>query len=303
MKNILAENLLRFGVKNLSESQKRKLQEQTEGGGAGAQLTNLGLPIPQETLAKADTEGLLGLGEYSTAFKQYAGDGGSGLIGKNLYLLKSFEVIPQTKDQAAGVAVQRLAPSTGVRSNNILPLPIKSIWTSRVAGSSYQGAVRAYFTTYQTSFNKTQLETNLAAWKQGNPSLQKISGVDLTNLITNPTNVNGVDVNKVKPVNTRGGITLRVNQKLDYDANIDMIMQYLTPTNLQGAYFTNIYDTIAKHYSAGQSKQRGDSTFLTVYTGVVKEGGVTETQMVGYMPQIWDVATQTAGEFNGVTFT
>ena len=31
MKNLLSENMLRFGTKNLSESQKRKLQEQTEG--------------------------------------------------------------------------------------------------------------------------------------------------------------------------------------------------------------------------------------------------------------------------------
>lgn len=39
MKNILAENLLRFGVKNLSDNDKLKLEQKTGGGGAVASTT------------------------------------------------------------------------------------------------------------------------------------------------------------------------------------------------------------------------------------------------------------------------
>jgi len=293
MKNILAENLLRFGVKNLSDDIKRKLQEQTEGGGAGAQLQNLGLSIQADALAIADTQGFLNLSEYETAFKKYAGANGANLVGKNLYLLKSFEVTPQTKSQQSGADVQRLSPVTGVRAQNISSLPIISLWTSYVAGSSYAGAVRVYFTTYPTAFSKSQLTTNLEAWKKENPSATIISQADLARVIEG----SAYDLPKVKSA----GIALNLKSEVEYVADVEELMKYLRPTNSVHSYFVNTVDTMTPQLNQrGQDpKQSIRSEFLPVYQYAMSSDGKSQNIM-GYMPQIWNPQTLQGGLIYGV---
>jgi hypothetical protein len=293
MKNILAENLLRFGVKNLSDDIKRKLQEQTEGGGAGAQLQNLGLSIDQKNLDLADSEGYLSINAYANAFKLYAGPAGSNLVGKNLYLLKSFEVTPQTKSQQAGADTQRLSPVTGVRAQNISSLPIKSLWTSLTAGSSYAGAVRVYFTTYNTSFSKSQFTTNFEAWKKANPGVNKITGSDVSSIIA------GVEFDLPKVPRT--GIDLILKPSGEFPADVDSLMRYLRPTNGENSYFVNTIDTMSP-----QLNQRGEnptqnirSSFLPVYQYKMSADGKSQAIM-GYIPQIWDPQTLEGGQLYGV---
>ena len=55
MKNILAENLLRFGVKNLSEADKQKVQEQFEPGETQEAFDNV--PLTIRLPYKKDTNG------------------------------------------------------------------------------------------------------------------------------------------------------------------------------------------------------------------------------------------------------
>jgi hypothetical protein len=75
MKNILAENLLRFSPKNLTESEKKKIQEQ-----AGSQFTYSQNPNPEE----ADQEN-------AAAYQQYLGRTGTmdNLVGKLAILYKT----------------------------------------------------------------------------------------------------------------------------------------------------------------------------------------------------------------------
>jgi hypothetical protein len=79
MKNILAENLLRFSPKNLTESEKKKIQEQ-----AGSQFTYSQNPNPEE----ADQEN-------GAAYQQYLGSTGTmdNLVGKLAILYKTTSAI------------------------------------------------------------------------------------------------------------------------------------------------------------------------------------------------------------------
>ena len=59
MRNILAENLLRFGVKNLSEADKQKVQEQFEPGETQEAFDNV--PLTIRLPYKKDTNGQLSI--------------------------------------------------------------------------------------------------------------------------------------------------------------------------------------------------------------------------------------------------
>ena len=82
MKNILAENLLRFAPKNLTESEKKNLSKLTEQ--AGSPFTYSENPNPEE----ADNEN-------AAAYQQYLGTSGTlnNLIGKQAILYKTTSAV------------------------------------------------------------------------------------------------------------------------------------------------------------------------------------------------------------------
>ena len=77
MKNILAENLLRFGVKNLKESDKQKLTEQDPGDPAA-----MTPEMAQQSYSSATKE----LQTYSANFNRWTKNKANGGKGINLYL-------------------------------------------------------------------------------------------------------------------------------------------------------------------------------------------------------------------------
>jgi len=88
MKNILAENLLRFGVKNLSEADKSRLIEQTEtppqiGGGAAPGV--MSIPDYNKFIVFYPKTGNYGFEAkpFSPTMVNYLGGEGSGLSGIN----------------------------------------------------------------------------------------------------------------------------------------------------------------------------------------------------------------------------
>lgn len=122
MKNILAENLLRFGVKNLSEADKLRLEQKTPttgGGGAVAGKTPTTVKPPQGKKVVA-------------SFKMSVGAGPAGQQSKGITENSVYGIL--TKDPKTG---KFLPPNTLTLSlsQNKQPVPVRFVL---VGGTTYQ---------------------------------------------------------------------------------------------------------------------------------------------------------------------
>jgi hypothetical protein len=141
MKNILAENLLRFGVRNLSESELKHIQQLMEQGDepvgstgqvALQQLEKLGLPLDIKQKNEMIKLGKLTETSFENVIKKYYSDPGTGagFIGKSLIYkfknLQSLGIDPQTKQP---IVYQTGTEVDGINDTNIkLTKPVQSVY-------------------------------------------------------------------------------------------------------------------------------------------------------------------------------
>lgn len=146
MKNILAENLLRFGVRNLSKSEVNKIQrlmeqddEPVQGAPVGStgqvnmkQLEKLGLPLDIKQKNEIIKLSKLTEVSFENVIKNYYSDPGTGagFIGKPLIYkfknLQSVGINPQTKQP---IVYQSGTEVDGINHTNIkLTKPVQSVY-------------------------------------------------------------------------------------------------------------------------------------------------------------------------------
>ena len=147
MKNKLAENLLRFGIKNLNESEVAKLQGLTEQGSGDRSVTNISLDMAN-MLSGTDMARVQGDGDIYTFPERSNGESRAGdvatldgqsvlyAVGDNQYIVvgqlgilegsdDSSWSIPNTSPQVLTFVT---APYTGTdegAGSNVRPYPIK----------------------------------------------------------------------------------------------------------------------------------------------------------------------------------
>jgi hypothetical protein len=145
MKNILAENLLRFGVRNLSKSEVNKIQrlmeqddEPVQGAPVGStgqnsmqQFLKLGLPLDAKQKSELIKNNFLTLGSFADIIKNFYNDPGTGagFINKPLVYRSVGDLITPKINPETGEPVITLGGHAGVNSTNIkITKPVQSVY-------------------------------------------------------------------------------------------------------------------------------------------------------------------------------